>query len=183
MTSLTRPEPESSRTSSERTFARGSAPVNPLFPPAARPATSVPWPKPSPFALAEVPEVKSICLVRRGPKSLRPWTPESTTAIVGYTAPFGGRPHCGLTAPTQLWGLPYAVERTSESSVIETTLSDDARASSWSPVTSAVTVGSSLNFFSTPLALPGCLSRTVSTAVPIASTLLGSLVWMITRNV
>ena len=82
MTSLTRPLPLSSRTSSETMFARGSAPVYDEPPFAAMLATSVPWPRPSPVEFVPA-ETKFTWVRSLEPNSLRLWTPESTTAIVG----------------------------------------------------------------------------------------------------
>ena len=77
-------------TSTETRFACGVAPVYPSAPPAAMPATKVPWPRPSPAELFG--SVDRLTLARtRLPKSARPvWIPESITAIVGAVGPATG---------------------------------------------------------------------------------------------
>src|SRR6266542_688164 len=83
MTSLVSPWPLSFNTSSETSFEVGDAP--PQFPlmPAARPATNVPWPRPSPAAFG-VSEVSDTSLTTRPPKNELPASmPESTRAIAG----------------------------------------------------------------------------------------------------
>src|SRR5919197_2876530 len=66
--------------------AAGAAPASPGAEPAAIPATNVPWPRPSPFAVG-VSELRFTCVRTRVPKSARVVsTPESTIAIAGPCA-------------------------------------------------------------------------------------------------
>ena len=90
ITSLVRAMPWSSITSSETIPAVGAAPACSAALPAARPATKVPWPRPSP---REFPgrEVMFTCARTRPAKSPLPASiPESTNAIEG--APVAGEP-------------------------------------------------------------------------------------------
>ena len=114
ITSLVRAIPLSSITSSETMPAVGAAPVYVAFSPAARPATSVPCPKPSPGELFG----RSLRLTSartRLPKSARPASiPESTKAMVGPvpemrgTVSFGGRCFAGTKLSGQSWSTPTA---------------------------------------------------------------------------
>ena len=182
-TSLTLPLPASSRTSSETIFARGSAPVYPSCSPTARPGDE-----------RAVPEaVAAVWFAARGREVDLPeeprcrsrsrlWTPESTIAIVGNDVSLGADPHCGTDRRrARSAGCCTPVAWTSASSVTPTTHSSEARSSIWSPVTSAVTVPSDLNFFVRPFALPGfffCAARHWS-----GRPRLGSAVWMMTEKI
>ena len=86
ITSLVRATPSSAMTSTFTRFACGVAPVYPGAPPAAIPATKVPWPRPSPGE--SFGSVLSLTFAStRLPKSARFSIPESTTAIVGAPGP------------------------------------------------------------------------------------------------
>src|SRR6266545_4224169 len=87
MTSLVCPDPASSSTSRDTSFALGAAPARPAALPAARLATRVPCPRPSPGELFDD-------WVRTTSSTIRPATsgvfgsmPESTIAIVGAGLP------------------------------------------------------------------------------------------------
>ena len=89
-------------TSTLTRFACGVAPVYPGAPPAAIPATKVPWPRPSPGESCG--SVLSLTFAStRFPKSARFSIPESTTAIVGA---FG--PGVGALTPVQFWDTPLS---------------------------------------------------------------------------
>src|SRR5919197_2735319 len=84
MTSLVMPSPWSLSTSSDTIFDVGAVPPQllPSIPPA-RPATNVPWPRPSPGEFC-VSEVRFTCLTTRPPNSVFDASmPESTIAIAG----------------------------------------------------------------------------------------------------
>src|SRR2546425_12363647 len=83
MTSLVIALPWSFITSRETIFEVGEDPPQLPIIPAARPATNVPWPRPSPFAFG-VSDVSESCLTTRPPNiGLAASTPESTIAIAG----------------------------------------------------------------------------------------------------
>src|SRR5919106_2173887 len=83
MTSLITALPLSSTTSSETRFDVGDAPAKPPINPAARPATNVPWPYPSPLEFGPA-ETNDAWWTRRLPvKVCAGSTPESTIAIAG----------------------------------------------------------------------------------------------------
>src|SRR2546429_4536312 len=83
MTSLVIALPWSFITSRETIFEVGEEPPQLLIMPAARPATKVPCPRPSPFAFG-VSDVSVTCFTTRPPNiGLAASTPESTIAIAG----------------------------------------------------------------------------------------------------
>ena len=113
ITSLVRAMPWSSITSSETIPAVGAAPAWFGAEPAARPATSVPWPLPSPGELFSS-EVMSSCASTRPPKSRRLESmPESTKAIAGVGSGLFVRVACRLARPGQSWSTPTAAGQSS----------------------------------------------------------------------
>src|SRR6185436_3869978 len=120
MTSLVTAMPLSSMTSIETIGAVGATPAYPSREPAARPATSVPCPRPSPLEFGSRLVMVTLATTRvlqPAPVSLKSarhaCTPESTTAIAGgRSVPL--QTSAALAALTQAWLLeypPFATDR------------------------------------------------------------------------